>query len=148
LADGDAHATLARALPHLRERHLYQGRFKCFPVETDEHLYTVLRYVERNAVRANLVSIAEEWRWSSVWRLYKGDDASRGILSDWPIPRPVDWLKRVNRAETKGELESLRRSLQRGQPFGSEAWCERIIRRLGLESTVRPPGRPKKITKQ
>jgi putative transposase len=52
--------------------HLYQGRFKSFPVETDEHLYTVLRYVERNAVRADLVARAEEWRWSSVWRFYQG----------------------------------------------------------------------------
>jgi putative transposase len=125
--------------------HLYQGRFKSFPVETDEHLYTVLRYVERNSVRANLVSSAEDWRWSSVGRFYKGDAVSRAILSEWPIPRPADWLNRVNRAETKGELESLRRSVQRGQPFGSETWCERIIGRLGLESTIRPPGRPKKV---
>src|SRR5881398_558378 len=41
--------------------HVYQGRFKSFPVETDEHLYTVLRYVERNALRANLVARAEDW---------------------------------------------------------------------------------------
>jgi putative transposase len=62
--------------------HLYQGRFKAFPVETDEHLYTVLRYVERNAVRADLVARAEEWRWSSVWRFYQGDEAARGLLCD------------------------------------------------------------------
>ena len=46
--------------------HLYQGRFKSFPVESDDHLYTVLRYVERNSVRANLVEKAEAWRWSSA----------------------------------------------------------------------------------
>ena len=124
--------------------HLYQGRFKAFPVETDEHLYTVLRYVERNPVRANLVACAEEWRWSSAWRFYQGEAASRALLCDWPIPRPRDWRARVNRAETQGELEALRRSLQRGQPFGSEAWCERIVRDLGLESTVRSQGRPRK----
>jgi putative transposase len=54
------------------------------------------------------------------------------------------WLTRVNRAETKGELEAVRRALQRGQPFGSEVWCEKIVRQLGLESTIRSPGRPKK----
>jgi putative transposase len=125
--------------------HLYQGRFKSFPVETDEHLYAVLRYVERNPVRAELVPRAEAWRWSSAWRFYHGDVAARRLLCPWPIPRPRDWLNRVNRAETKGELEALRRSLQRGQPFGSEAWCAQIVRQLGLESTMRSPGRPKKV---
>jgi putative transposase len=125
--------------------HLYQGRFKSFPVETDEHLYTLLRYVERNPLRAGMVARAEQWCWSSVWRFYQGDDASRRLLSDWPIARPRDWLTRVNRPETQAELEALHRAVQRGQPFGSEAWRELIVRRLGLESTIRPPGRPKKV---
>jgi putative transposase len=128
--------------------HLYQGRFKSFAVETDEHLYTVLRYVERNAVRANLVQRAELWRWSSAWRMYKGAADARGILSAWPMGRPADWLIRVNRAETKSELKALRRAVRRGQPFGSESWCERITKRLGLESTIRSPGRPKKTASQ
>ena len=48
--------------------HLYQGRFKTFPIEEDEHLLTVLRYVEGNALRANLCERAEDWRWCSLWR--------------------------------------------------------------------------------
>jgi putative transposase len=47
---------------------LYQGRFKSFPVQTDEHFLTVARYVERNALRAKLVKRAGQWRWSSLWR--------------------------------------------------------------------------------
>ena len=39
--------------------HLYQGRYKCFPVETEDYFYQVVRYVERNALRANLVERAE-----------------------------------------------------------------------------------------
>ena len=46
--------------------HVYQGRYKSFPVESDEHFWVVARYVERNALRANLVLRAEEWRWSSL----------------------------------------------------------------------------------
>jgi putative transposase len=123
--------------------HLYQGRFKSFPVETDEHLYTVLRYVERNPVRATLVDRAEQWRWSSSWRLAHGSAKERGLLHAWPIERPPDWRERVNRPETPAELEALRRSVQRGQPFGSPSWCTRISKRLGLESTFRLPGRPR-----
>jgi hypothetical protein len=43
--------------------HVYQGRFKSFPIAADEHLLAVLRYVERNPLRAGLVVRAEEWRW-------------------------------------------------------------------------------------
>ena len=42
--------------------HLYQGRFKSFPVQSDEHLLTILRYIERNAVGTGLVALAEHWR--------------------------------------------------------------------------------------
>ncbi|MEE9602399.1 MAG: transposase [Thermoguttaceae bacterium] len=126
--------------------HLYQDRFKAFPVESDDHLYTVLRYVERNSVRAQLAEQAEAWRWSSAWRYYSGDDAQRSLLANWPIPRPRDWRSRVNRAQTPGELDSLRRSLQRGRPYGIAAWCTRTIARLGLEWTVRPRGRPRKAS--
>ena len=48
--------------------HVYQGRFKPFPVLDDHHFLTVCRYVERNALHANLVKRAEDWRWSSLYR--------------------------------------------------------------------------------
>ncbi len=49
--------------------HVYQGRYKSFPVERDEHFLTVCRYVERSALRARLVRRAENWRWSSLWTM-------------------------------------------------------------------------------
>ncbi len=45
---------------------LYEGRFKSYPILEDEHFFTVCRYVERNALRANLVTSPEQWRWSSL----------------------------------------------------------------------------------
>lgn len=122
---------------------VYQGRFKSFPVQTDEHFLTVARYVERNALQAQLVSRAEEWQWSSLWRREQGDQKVTAWLSDWPVDRPRDWVARVNRAHGAAELEALRTSVQRGRPFGDEGWVRRLCRRCGLESTLRPPGRPK-----
>src|SRR5438309_2234837 len=75
--------------------HLYQGRFKAFPVEEDEHLYTLLRYVERNPLRAGLVARAEDWRWSSLGRRYSGREEKQPLLHDWPVPRPKGWAERV-----------------------------------------------------
>jgi putative transposase len=128
--------------------HLYQGRFKSFPIEADEHLLTVLRYVERNAKRANLVRRAEQWHWSSLWRRHGGDAAALKLLSPWPVREPDDWLTIVNQPQTEAELKALRQSVQRNQPFGSAHWTQRTAKRLGLEHTLRSRGRPRKEAKQ
>lgn len=124
--------------------HLYQGRFKSFPIQQDEHFYTVCRYVERNALRAGLTESAQDWRWSSLWRMSQKDSAACELLSTWPVPRPADWPRFVNRPQTEGELEAVRKSIARGIPFGGPRWTKRTIEQLGLEATVRPRGRPKK----
>jgi putative transposase len=126
---------------------LYQGRFKSFPIQEGDYLRTVGRYVERNALRAGLVGRAETWRWSSLWQHAQG---SAAWLSGWPESRPewATWLNYVNGVETEVELEALRRSLQRGAPYGDEAWTERTAKRLGLESTLRPRGRPAKAASE
>ena len=122
--------------------HVYQGRFKSFPVQSDEHFHTVCRYVERNALQANLVQTADAWRWSSLFRWRHGTAANQRILSTWPLPRKRSWLDYVNQPLTEREYKALQRSLKRGCPFGDENWASRKIKRLGLESTVTPRGRP------
>lgn len=122
---------------------IYQGRFKSFPVQTDAHFLMVARYIERNALRAKLVRQAETWQWSSLWRRTQGNAKLTTWLSDWPITPPRNWVARVNQPETGEELETLRRSVQRGRPFGDDAWVKRMVKRFGMESTLRPRGRPK-----
>ena len=124
--------------------HVYQGRFKSFAVQEDEHFYTVCRYVERNALRANLAPRAEHWRWGSLRRWKYGTAKERSVLAAWPLPRWPDWVQHVNRPQTDAELAALRRCVQRGNPFGEDSWCDAMVRRLGLESTLRPQGRPRK----
>lgn len=124
------------------EGHVYQGRFKSFPVETSDYFYQVARYVERNALRAHLTTAAEEWRWSSLWCHAQGTPDQRRRLSTWPLPRPGGWLKHVNQPQNESEVEAIRRSIARGQPFGANLWVEQIVKQLGLESTLRSRGRP------
>ena len=126
--------------------HVYQGRFKSFPVQDDEHFYTVCRYVERNALRAGLVKSADEWRWSSlhIWKHGTADQKAQ-LLSEWPLPRKRSWLKHVNTPITDAEATAIRKSIQRGCPYGTDPWSKRKIKQLGLESTVKPRGRPRKI---
>lgn len=121
---------------------VYQDRFKAIPVQADVHLFRVCRYVERNPVRANLVTRAEEWRWSSLWRRCRKRTAP--MLDEWPISIPVDWIDYVNSVQTLAELEALRGAVVRGAPFGSEQWRFTAARELGLESSLRGRGRPRK----
>ena len=75
--------------------HIWQGRFKAFPVQEDDHLRVVLRYIERNALRAAVVERAEDWPWSSL------HGASAGVtalirLDAGPAPRGDGWVEAVN----------------------------------------------------
>src|SRR5271157_4673357 len=103
------------------------------------------RSVERNALRANLVLRAEEWRWSSLWQRCHPPGEERSLLAAWPIDMPANWLERVNQTDDVQELEALRRSVQRGRPFGQPEWQKEIAKRLGLESAYRPTGRPRRV---
>jgi putative transposase len=123
---------------------VYQGRFKSFPVQGDSHLLTACRYVERNALSAGLVERAQDWRWCSLWARDHGPQELRAALPPWPVDRPADWARHVNRPLTGKELDRVRASLERGRPFGDDAWAARTVRRLHLEHTVRPEGRPRK----
>ena len=102
------------------------------------------RYVERNAKKANLVKKAENWKWSSVWRRENGTVKQKKMLSPWPIQEPGDYLSFLNEPQTHKEEEVIEKSIQRDRPFGGDNWINRIVKKLGLESTMRPRGRPKK----
>jgi putative transposase len=116
---------------------VYQGRYKAIPIQTERHFLWVCRYVERNALRANLVHRAEEWPWSSLSQRKQGAD--RPPLSEWPVPISDDWVSHVNTPQTDGELDTFRRALNLGQPFGDEEWS----RSIGHEGP-RPRGRPRR----
>ena len=125
--------------------HLYQSRFKSFPIQQDEHFLSVCRYVERNPLRAGKVKRAQDWRWCSLWARSAGRKAAmHGLLADWPVERPRDWPARVNRAEDAKELAALRLARDRGRPYGDERWSARTAARLGIASALRPIGRPRK----
>ena len=118
---------------------LYQGRFKSFPVQADEHFYSLCRYVERNALRAALVSQAEYWRWCSLWqRLQARADVT---LTAWPLPLPTAWVDLVNRAQTEAELQRVRHSVRHNLPLGSEEWCLETAGKIGLHSITGAHGR-------
>jgi len=123
--------------------HVWQGRFKSFPIQEDDHLLTVLRYVESNPPRAKLVAKAQDWSWSSAAKAREGLPE----LDPGPAPRQAGWLRSLNESQPDAEVKQLRESIQRGRPYGDASWVKRAAGRLGLESSLRPRGRPRKVAK-
>jgi putative transposase len=121
--------------------HIWQGRFKAFPIQEDEHLLTVLRYIERNPLRANLVERAQDWLWSSA-SPRGGDDEP--ALHPGPVRRGPTWLEYVNAPQSETEVKRLRKCIERGRPFGAMSWTKQTAGDLGLEASLRPRGRPRK----
>ena len=126
--------------------HLYQGRFKSFPIQGNEHLLAVLRYVERNPLQAGLTDLAEEWRWSSAWARRQKRQVDRCWLRVPDEPLPRDWRSWVNQPQNDAEREAIRRCIRRGSPYGDQIWTKQSAARLGLASTMRTRGRPRKRT--
>jgi putative transposase len=133
------------------EGRLYQGRFKSFPIQAGwahyQYLKKVCRYVERNALRANLVTSADKWKFSALHRRLHGTPESQQCLAPWPenaYPGHTRWLAYLNEPITPAEEKALSQTLTRQSPFGSPTWQTSIAAQLGLEHTLRSPGRPKK----
>lgn len=125
------------------EGHLYQGRYKSFLCQADTHFLTLVRYVELNAKKANLVKKAEEWRWGSAWRRGCGSPSQKQLLSSWPVSVPANYHAWLNTPQSALEEEAIERSETKNIPFGTDKWRDVIIRRYGLEQTLRTVGRPK-----
>ncbi len=71
----------------------------------------------------------------------------RSVPARWRTLHGWRWSSRAardGRAEAMKELMALRRSRKRGRPYGEASWVGTTARRLGVESSLRPVGRPKK----
>ncbi len=124
---------------------LYQGRFKSFIVQDDRHLLVLCRYVEQNPIRGKqkLARRAEDWRWSSAWIRLHEEEKLHAMLAKWPVDRPGNWSSLLNQAQSAREQEQVRLSMERNRPMGDANWTERMVSRLWLGHTMRPPGRPR-----
>jgi putative transposase len=111
-------------------------------VQGDHHLLTLMRYVERNALRAKLIARAEDWRWGSLhWRIR---NRSPFELAEPPTPLPSSWLEFVNQPQTAAELEAIRTCVNRQRPFGDPEWVKRTASNAGLEQSLTSIGRPRR----
>ncbi len=137
---------------HRSGGHVWQGRFKSPVIQDDEHLLTVLRYIEANPLRAKIVTRAEDYPWSS-YHVYGMGQPSELVdpliayeqLGPSPAVRRRKWAEKVQRPMQELVLASIRRSGESGRPYGDQNWVRRLAKRLDLDLTIRPRGRPRKV---
>ena len=123
--------------------HVYQGRYKSFPVRSNGYYLTLMRYVESNPRRADLVRQSRRWAWSSL-AIRTGADTDKPIaLSDGPVQLPKNWPAWVDGIGVE-EVEAIDTCLHRGRPLGEDKWVQKTAKELSLESSLNPRGRPRK----
>jgi putative transposase len=129
VAEGDLSHWMQRVMSTFNHRyrkdhpgcgHLWQGRFKSIPVQENDHLCRVIRYVERNPLRGGLVEQSEDWQWSSLKRSSGPGDSH--WLTEPPVKRPGDWIDIVNRTDNEAELAAIRGRVEADEPYGEEGW--------------------------
>jgi putative transposase len=131
--------------------HVWQGRFKSPIIQDDEHVLTVLRYIEANPLRAGIVADAADYRWSS-YRVHGLGETSDLVsplvtyeqLSPNPAVRRRKWAVKVHQPMKEALAAAVRRSVETGLPYGDQRWVTRLANRLDLDLTIRPRGRPRK----
>lgn len=126
--------------------HVFHGRFYSTVLD-NKYLWTAVRYVERNPVRAGIVAAAEEYRWSSAAAhcfgttdpVLAGGFPPAGVIEDWSR-----WLT----AENRETAEAVRRATNTGRPCGSTDFMQRLEKLLGRSVAPKKRGRPNKSTRK
>jgi putative transposase len=121
--------------------HLYQGRYKSFPVQKEAYYLTLMRYVESNPVRAGLVRRSRDWISSSMAIRLGAEKPLK--LCDGPLALPKRWQRLVDDC-SRLPVNEIQSCIQRGRPFGGKEWMLKTAKALLLESSLRRRGRPKK----
>lgn len=137
---------------HLRPRRkgtggIYEGRYRSFPVQDNSALLDILRFVESHPKRSQLCDKSIEWKWASAFQRAHSDPqtpASAKSLSieTPPVAIPANWNECLDEELSHIQLSAIIQSIERGRPYGDSDWVTKVAKRMSLESTLRPRGRP------
>lgn len=129
---------------------MWEGRFRSSPVESERYLITLYRYVEMNPVRAGLVRLPHEYRWSSFHH------NALGVPMDFLTAHPAfvhlgisaeervrAYLEYTATVTTDLELAIIRESIDANAALGSKGFVGGIERALGRPAGVGRRGRPR-----
>jgi putative transposase len=123
--------------------HLWQGRYFSAPLD-DAYLWSAVRYVEQNPVRAGMINEAQEYEWSgAAGHCHLKEDP---LLSDkLPLKEAIDdWVGWLKEKEDSKKIEIIRRNTEKGLPCGSNRFIKKLEQLVKRFLGYRPQGRPRK----
>ena len=130
---------------------LFEGRFRSSLIQSEAYLFTCMRYVELNPVRAGMVRHPKEYGWSSYRQNAGGQPAElltpHGLylqLGATPEARGTAYRALVASGISDEELERIRVCVAKCRALGSESFCRDMTQRLDRPVGPQPPGRPKR----
>ena len=151
-AIGRAHLRHARRINRSQgwTGHLWANRYYSCPLDPG-HLWTAIRYIELNPVRAGLARTAAAWPWSSARAHIQGRRADPLLAADRPFGgpcphpltgRPIGWAAWLALGVDDSDRDRLRRATMTGRPCGSAEFVGQLERQTARDLTPRPRGRP------
>ena len=119
----------------------------CQPTIIGYHILVLLsrakcRYQARGVGRRGLKLTGRTWRRG----MGRSQAPKGGVCASRPVPEPGHYLEWLNRPQPKEEVENIRYAIRRSRPYGSEAWVTKAVAQIGLQNTIRNPGRPENRT--
>ncbi len=127
-----------------RSGRLWQNRFFSAIVEEEPYLWSVMRYIERNPVRAKIVKKAEEYSWSSAKAHVLGVKDDVLSKESWLDEREMkSYRKFLKEDDTKIEA-TIRRATSTGRPLGRDVFIKKLEKMLGRDIFPKKGGRPKR----
>lgn len=128
---------------HNRSGRLWQNRFFSSVVEEEPYLWAVMRYIEKNPVRAKLINKAENYRLSSARAHVLGIEDR--ILSEESRfnEKEIKTYRAFLKQEDESINETIRHSTSTGRPLGSEKFIQKLEKVLGRDLFPKKGGRPK-----
>ncbi len=120
--------------------HVYQGRYKSFPIQHNSHYLKTMRYIEANPCKAGIAQTPADWQWSSYTQRLNAPKPFD--LNPGPLKIPDNWPTIVKAAIPANDSAQIANCIKRGSPYGDEEWITKTAKQMKLESTITKPGRP------
>ena len=134
---------------HGRTGTLWEGRHKASLVDSESYLLTCYRYIELNPVRARMVNLPADYRWSSFRaNAIGGDDplvtphACYLALGATVKERVAAYRALFEDAVSEEKMQAVREAATLCVPLGAQSFCKKVERRLGRRISYRRRGRP------
>lgn len=125
---------------------IWQNRFFSCVVESEQYLWAVARYIERNPMKAGLATNVEGYRWSSAKAHLSGAHDPLLAADSWLSPQEYNAYREFVAFEDEETDSAIRKATNSGRPFGSESFVDMLEFRLNQVLKPKKPGRPKKKT--